>query len=437
MNILIRDAAIITADEGKNYIEKGSIGIKDNIIEFVEPADKSVSGFNADKVIDGKNSLVMPGLVNTHTHCAMTVLRNFANDLALEEWLFNKIFPAEARLTPEDIYCGTLHGIAEMIKSGTTTFADMYLQMDEVARAVAETGIRANLSKSPLAFNVGEKRETIDETTECFKYHKNWNNWGNGRIKVFIEVHSAYLFDENTLRSSAQIAKELNTGIQIHLLETLKERKESILRYGKNSAEVCLECGIFDVPVIAAHCVHLSDSDIEILKSKDVSVAHNPTSNLKLGSGIASVPRMLERGINVSLGTDGAASNNNLDMFEEMNLAALIHKGVSMNPEVVSARQAIRMATVNGSKAAGFGSEVGPIKKGMKADLIILNIDKPHLYPLNDPESAIVYAAQGADVETVIVDGNILMENRQLTTIDEEKVKYKVREISTRIIKGS
>lgn len=435
MNILLKNIDIITSDLENKFIKNGYIGIKNGLIEFMVSNEKDIPEFNAHKIIEGKNKLVMPGLVNTHTHCAMTVLRNFADDLALEEWLFKKVFPAEARMTAEDIYWGTMLGISEMIMSGTTTFADMYLQMDYVAKAVAESGIRANLSKSPLNFNVGEKSETISDRNDCTRYFKEWNNSSNGRIKVYIEVHSAYLFDDYSLKDSALLAKELGTGIQIHLLETKKERDDSFKKYGIDAAEECLRSGIFDVPVIAAHCVHLSDSDIEILKSKNVNVAHNPTSNLKLASGIARVPHLIERGVNVSLGTDGSASNNNLNMFEEMNLAALIHKGENRNPTLIDAEQAIRMATVNGAKAAGFEGEIGIIKEGMKADLIILDTDKPHFYPVNNHMSALVYSAQGSDVETVIVDGEILMENRELKTIDFELVKHKVERIADRVLK--
>lgn len=434
MNILIKNIDIIAADDNVRFIKNGNIYIKNNIIDFIGAPGEFARGFQPDKVIDGKNKLAMPGLVNTHTHCAMTLLRNYADDLALEDWLFKKIFPAEEKLTPEDIYWGSMLGIAEMIKSGTTTFADMYLHMDAVAEAVTDSGIRANLSKSPLKFNAGGRPGMVKDTQSCFAYYKNWNNSASGRIKVYIEVHSVYLFDAESLRESAEIAKQLDTGIQIHVLETLREREESIKEYGMNSAEACAEYGIFDVPVIAAHCVHVSDSDMDILKSKGVNVAHNPTSNLKLGSGIARIPHLLEKGINVSIGTDGTASNNNLNMFEEMHIAALIHKGAGRNPLLVNAEQAIRMATLNGAAAAGFGDETGCIRAGMKADLILLDTDKPHFHPMGDPMSAIVYSAQGADVDTVIIDGNIVMENRQLKTIDEELVKRKVGEITKRIM---
>lgn len=435
MNILLKNMDIITVDDdGTRLVKNANVGISGGLIGFIDTTGEKSAGFKADRIIDGKNKLAMPGLVNAHTHCAMTILRNFANDLPLEDWLFKKVFPAEDKLTDDDIYWGTLLGISEMIKSGTTAFSDMYLHMDYVAQAVLESGARANLSRSPLTFKGCDEIEIINETEFCLDYHKQWNNRANGRIKVYIEVHSAYLFDEDSLKASAELAKRLNTGIQIHILETAKEREESIRRYGMNSAEICEKCGVFDVPVVAAHCVHLSDSDIDLLKHKNVNVAHNPTSNLKLGSGIARIPEMLDKGINICLGTDGAASNNNLDMIEETHIAALIHKGLNRNPQLINAEQAIKMATWNGAKAIGFGNETGSIKEGMKADIIILDTDKAHLCPVNDSIAAVVYAAQGSDVDTVIIDGNIVMENRELKTIDEELVKHKVSGIAKRVL---
>jgi len=434
MNILLKNIGIITGEINNPHIEEGFVGIKDGIIEFVCSVDEIQPEFKAQKIIDGKNKLVMPGLINTHTHSSMTIMRNYANDLPLQEWLFNNIFPVEARLTGEDIYWGAMLGIAEMIKTGTTTFTDMYLDMNEVARAVKQSGIRANLSISPIKFNAGEDNKVIDEVDKVYDFYNNWHNENNGMIIVTLEVHSTYLFNREWLEKSAQIAKDLGIGIQIHIQETKRELLESLEKHGITPSRMCLETGIFDVPVIAAHCVHLTDEDMDILKAKNVSVAHNPTSNLKLGSGIAPISGLLERGINVTIGTDGAASNNNLNMFEEMHIAALLHKGYKNEPALLSAREAIAMATSNGADANGLKGVTGAIKKGMKADLIIIDMDKPHLCPVNDPVAAVVYSVQGSDVETSIIDGKIVMENRVLTTIDEELVMGKVREIAKRLI---
>lgn len=431
MNILIKNADIITCNASNSVLQDAFLGIKDGYIDFIDTNEEAARDFKADRVIDAKGKLVMPGFVNAHTHSGMTILRNFANDVALEEWLFGNVLPVEEKLTPEDIYWGTLLGITEMIRSGTTTFADMYLYMDEVAKAVSETGVRANLCRSPLKDGNG----SVDDAIRCFEYFKKWNNSFNGRIKVYVEVHSVYLFDEPSLRMSAEIAKQIDTGIHIHVLETLKEKEDSIKKYGMSPAEICYKTGIFDVPVIAAHCIHLSDRDMEIIKEKRVNVIHNPTSNLKLGSGIAKVDEMLKNDINVALGTDGAASNNNLNMIEEMHLAALIHKGFHRDPTLIGAPCALKMATVNGAKALGFEGEIGEVAKGMKADLIFIDMDKAHLCPVNDPAAAVVYSAQASDVDTVIIDGNIVMEKGELKTIDEEKVKFNVKEIAKKVLK--
>ncbi len=435
MNILIEGIDILTGDTKTEYIRNADIGIRDNIIEFIAPTSKGPADFKADRRISGRNRIAMPGLVNAHTHSAMTIMRNAADDLPLHKWLFERIFPIEDRLTDEDVYWGTRLGAAEMIKSGTTAIADMYLHMDAAAKGIFDTGIKVNLSKSPLEFHSDEgglkARDVFDE---CRRYFGEWDGREDGRIKVYVEVHSTYLFDPASLKRASELAGDLGTGIHIHLLETEKERRDSFAQYKKSPVEICVETGIFNVPVIGAHLVHVSKEDLELLKKYGVNAAHNPTSNLKLGSGISPIHEMLEAGINVALGTDGAASNNNLNMFEEMHLAALIHKGAGRNPELVTARQAFMMATVNGSKAVGFGDDSGAIRPGSKADMILIDIDKPHLCPVNDPFSAVVYSAQASDVDTVIVDGNILMENRELKTIDEERVKYEVNRVSQKLL---
>ncbi len=431
LDVLIKKAELITIDEIKPLITNGYIGIKDGRIAFI--SDSLPENAEAREVIDGRNKIAMPGLVNAHSHSAMTLMRNYADDMALEKWLFDNIFPVEAKLTDKDVYWGTMLGISEMLKSGITAFADMYMFMDEVARAVTETGIKANLCKSPVQFFEDGQLKRLDKSQGTIDYYNSYHNSADGRIKVFVEIHSVYMFNENTLRNAAQLAKQLNTGIHIHLLETVSEVESSKKDYGMTSIEICRETGVLDVPVMAAHCVHLTDSDLRIMKEKNASVVHNPTSNLKLGSGIARVPEMMDMGINVCLGTDGAASNNNLNMFEEMNIAAILHKGVAMNPQLMKAQDVLKMGTVNGARAIGF-DDTGILSEGMKADIILVDTDKPHFYPKNDPMAMMVYSAQASDVDTVIVNGKVLMKNRQFTHIDEEKIKFEVDTLSKRLL---
>ncbi len=431
LDLLIKNVNIITLDDSNSVIKNGYIGIKDGKISLVTDSLQNDINFNAE--IDGNGKIAMPGLYNGHSHSAMTLMRNYADDMALETWLFDNIFPVEAKLTDEYVYWGTMLGIIEMLKSGVVAFADMYMFMDEVARAVTETGIKANICKSPVQFFEDGELKRLDKSQGTIDYYNKYHNTADGRIKVFVEIHSTYMFNEKTLTNAATLAKQLNTGIHIHLLETTAEVESSKRDYGMTSVEICKKTGVLDVPVLAAHCVHLTDNDLEIMKAMGASVCHNPTSNLKLGSGIARVPKMLEMGINVCLGTDGAASNNNLNMFEEMNLAALIHKGVAMNPQLMNAKEVLKMGTCNGAKALGF-EDSGLIKEGMKGDIILIDTDKPHFYPKNNDISAIIYSAQASDVDTVIVDGNVIMQNRIFRSIDEEKVKFEVDRLSKKLL---
>ena len=427
MNILIRNIDIITSSDAP-VIRGADIGIKGNMIQFIsENGVPPPDGFVPDRILSGAGRLAIPGLVNAHCHTAMTLLRGYADDMDLETWLFDKIFPAEARLTGDDIYWGTLLGIAEMLRGGVTAVNDMYLKMDNVASAFCDSGIRAAISIGPL---LTEKRgDALVDTEGCKAFFKRWDGASSGRIGVNIEIHSIYLYQPETLVEGARLAKDLNAAIHIHILETATERKNVLSQYGASSVALAAEYGLLDSPVIAAHCVHTDVEDIKILSSKGVNVVHNPSSNLKLASGIAPIPKMLEHDINVCLGTDGASSNNTLDLFMEMRQAALIHKGASGDPTAIAAPMAFKMATKNGARALGI-SGAGSIEAGGKADITILSMDSPHLQPVYNHLSTLVYAARASDVDTVIVDGNILMEKRKLTTIDEEKTIYMVQKIA-------
>jgi len=433
MRILIENVDIITADLENPIIENGMIYIEDDRIRFV--CQEMPYQLPVDKLIDGRGKVAMPGLINTHSHSPMTLMRGFAGDKVLEDWLFNSIIPTEKRLTPELIYWGSMLAICEMIKSGTTCFADMYFMMDSIAQAVSETGIRANIAIGPISHpSAGE--EIVDEA-ETLAFLNRWKKEANGRMTNFIEIHSVYLYKEENIRKAAAFAKQHGLGIHMHLLETAYEKTQTVAVYGVDSVALAERCGMFDVPNLAAHCVHVSEAQMDVLARYGVSVAHNITSNLKLASGIAPIKEMQKRGINVTIGTDGAASNNNLNMFEEMHIAALVHKGVSGDATILNCRDVIRMATVNGAKALGLEGVTGCLKPGLKADLILLDMNKPHLQPVNDLEANIVYSAQGSDVDTVIVDGEILLENGKFTMIDEKRVMEGAAMAHTRLFDES
>ncbi|MCR3922419.1 MAG: amidohydrolase, partial [Firmicutes bacterium] len=382
------------------------------------------------EVIDGQGKVVAPGFVNAHSHAGMSLLRSYADDVPLMYWLEKRIWPIEARLKREDVYWGTMLAIAEMIKGGTTTFCDMYFFMDQVAEAVEEAGIRAVLSRGLVG--VGEQAESGLIESEHFIQH--WQGRGDGRITTMLGPHAPYTCPPDYLKRVLALQERLHVPIHIHLAETMDEVNNICAQYGVTPTRLLKDTGLLDRPVLAAHCVHLTDGDMDLLKEYDVHVAHNPGSNLKLGSGIAPVPDLLSRGITVGLGTDGAASNNNLDMMEEMRLAALLHKGVRMDPTAITAQEALALATRHSAKAV-FLDQVGTIASGMKADLLVLDLQKPHLTPLHNVVAHVVYAAQPTDITVVMVDGKILCENGHLTTLDEENIIFQAQQRAEYLVK--
>ncbi|WP_425447129.1 amidohydrolase [Dethiothermospora halolimnae] len=427
MNILIKNAMVLPMGKEKKILENISIGIEGDIIKYIGDIPKD---FKADKVIDGNNRMVMPGLINSHTHIAMSLFRNYADDLPFWPWLTEKIWPLEDKLTSEDVYWGSMLSIAEMIRSGITSFADMYFFMDETAKAVKESGIRASLSRGVA----GEGKDDFFKLEEMKEFYNKWHGECDGRITVMAGPHAPYTCSPDYLKEIIKMVKGTEMKIHIHLSESKKEVEDSYKAYGKSPIEHVKDIGLLDLHTLAAHCVHLSDNDIDILAEKNVNVVNNPGSNLKLGNGFARIDEMLKKGINIALGTDGSSSNNNLNMFEEMNLAALINKGLNQNSTSVPAITAIKMATENGALALGIEKETGTIEIGKKADMILIDIDKPHLYPHYNLISSMAYSAQGSDVDTVIVNGEVVMENRELKTIDEEKVMYNTEKKAKELI---
>ena len=428
MNILIKNIDLVPMDGKEEVIKNTNIYIEEDQIVHIGELKEDIK---VDRTIDGKNKLAMPGLINAHTHIGMSLLRNFADDLPLHEWLTQKIWPTEANLTAEDVYWGSLLSMIEMIQSGTTTFCDMYFFMDEVGKGLEETGMRGVLTRGLIE----EEGKNLGKLLNTKNLYKNWNGKGNGRIKVMVAPHAPYTCSPEFLGKIMDLAKELDTGVHIHLSETEKEIEDSLKQWGKSPIKHVYDLGLFNFPTVAAHCVHVDDDDINILKENNVSPVNNPSSNLKLASGFAPIDKMLKAGINVALGTDGSSSNNNLNMFEEIHLASIINKAVNKDAVSVPAIEALKMATINGAKALNWNKEIGSIEIGKKADIILIDMNKPHLYPLHNIISALAYSVQGSDVDTVIIDGKILMENREMKTIDVEKVMYNTEKIAQDLIR--
>ncbi len=429
MNILIKDITVLTMGEEKEPIKDTNIYIEGNKIKHIGELKEE---FRVDKVIDGKRKVALPGLINGHTHIGMSLLRNYADDLPLHDWLTQKIWPVEAKLIGKDVYWGSMLSIVEMIRSGITCFADMYFFMEEVGKAIEESGIRGVLSRGTIEED-DEKlnKEKIEHTKDLYK---NWHGKANNRIKVMVAPHAPYTCSPDYLKELIALSDELNAGIHIHLSETKKEVDDSFKEYGKSPIKHVYDLGLFKRPTLAAHCVHVSSEDIEILKKNNVQVVNNPTSNLKLASGFAPIEEMLNKGVNVALGTDGSSSNNNLNMFEEMHLASIINKAVNKSATSIPAIKALEMATINGGKALFWDNEIGSLEVGKKADLILVDMDKPHFYPIHNIVSALAYSAQASDVGTVIVNGRIIMEDYYIKTVDEERIIFETEKVGKDLV---
>jgi 5-methylthioadenosine/S-adenosylhomocysteine deaminase len=426
MGIVLKDILAILPNGEKDEVRKTCIYIEGNRIAAV---GEKPEGFREDKVIDGQDRLVIPGLINCHTHSYMAFMRNVADDLSFMDWLFGTIDPIEQQMTDEDTYWGACLAIIEMIKSGTTCFNDMQMNIHQTTRAVKESGMRAVISRGLIGSGhdeAGQMRlrqayEERDAAKDC------------DRLSFMLGPHAPYTCDDGFMRVVSEEAKKNGMRIHVHLSESVSEMEQIREKYGLTPIEMADRNGLFDVPAIAAHCVQVTDEDIAILKGKKVSVVTNPASNMKLGNGFAPIGKMVEMGVNVCLGTDGAASNNSLNMFRELGLLTLIHKGVNKTPQCISAREGFRIATINGAKALGLEEETGSIEAGKKADLAILDLNTPSLTPRNNLIAGLSYSANGSEVETVIIDGKIVMEDRKVLTMDEELVYKKINEIIVRM----
>lgn len=429
MKYLFKNASVLTMDNTE-ILKSCDVLVENDVIGAIGSLNNE--HIQNARIIDASGKLLMPGLINGHCHVPMTLLRNYADDMNLQTWLFEHIFPVEDRLQGEDIYYGSLLGIMEMIASGTTCFIDMYDYMNDMAKAVEESGIRAQLSRGMI--NTGDGPDFSDDTrlNETIDFYKRWNGAANGRITGAFAPHAIYTCSPSYISAIVEAAQKYGAPIHVHLDETLVEHEDCLKKYGKTPTRHLYDLGIFDQKTVAAHCVWITEEDMRIMAENKVTMTHNPSSNLKLASGIAPVPHALSMGVNVALGTDGASSNNNLNMFEEINLAALIHKGVNQNPLLINAMESLKMATVNGAIALGTDN-LGVIKEGAKADIILIDMNKPHLMPVHNIVSALAYSVQGSDVCLTMVDGEILYENGEFKTIDSEKVSYGIRKSCERL----
>ena len=419
MKTLIKSTNILTMVDDK--IKTGNILIEDNKISYIgDEAD-----FEVDKTIEASKYLTMPGLINAHTHVAMSLFRNYGNDTDLMAWLNDYIFPIEERLDEEIVYHASILSFAEMIKTGTTSFADMYFFEEATIKALEKAKLRAHIYRGLSAPDPDFYR--IRENIDLFEKYDGKDN----KITIGLGPHAIYTSNKDYLRKIADIASEYQMPIHIHLSETQIENEDCIKKYGQTPTEVFEECGIFDHPTIAAHGVYLTDNDLEILKAKNVSIIHNPSSNLKLSSGILDISRLIDRGINVCLGTDSAASNNKQSMIKEIELAALLAKYKSIDK--VKAFDILKMATINGAKALGIDQDLGSIETGKKADLIMIDIDNINHIPATDLISSLCYSTYDKDVKYVFIDGHMVLDNGKLVYLDEEEIKVNARRLAERL----
>jgi len=432
VDLKIVNGTVLTMSTAGEILNRGAVAVHNGMIHSVTSGAEDLP---ARKVIDAKGKLVMPGLVNTHTHVPMSCFRGLSDDLPLREWLEKHIFPAEGLFVNSDLaYWGSMLSCLEMMLSGTTTFADGYFFEESVAQAVLDSGLRAVVCQGVIDFpapGVPDPGENVHRAVQLIR------EWGarNSRLRCGIFAHSTYTCSPETLRRAKTAANGYEALLFIHLSETLDEIKQIGERFGCTPVRHLEELGIMDQRTVGVHCVWLTDEDMDLMARRDMRVSYTPESEMKLASGVSPIPELIRRGVVVSLGTDGPASNNDMDMFTEMDVSAKLQKVHNLDPTCASARETVWMATSGGAKVLGMENEVGSIEAGKRADLIIINLDKPHLTPIYDYYSHLVYAVKGSDVDTVIVDGEVLVEDRRVLHLDCGEIMDRVRRISEKIRK--
>ncbi|MBR0366821.1 MAG: amidohydrolase [Clostridia bacterium] len=433
MKLLFKNAAILAWKDGNfDCIPDGFLGVDGDTIDYIG-TDRPQAAY--DLVKDMRGKLLIPGLINCHCHAAMTLLRGIGSDLPLDRWLFEAVFPVENRMKTADFIAGNELAVLEMLAGGVTAFSDMYMEPRTLIELNEQVGMKVNLTRVVQAFDPSEPPEKNVRVKESLALFDAFHLCQNGRVHVDFSVHAEYTTNDAVTRYYAdQIRPYRDRGarVQVHLSETRKEHEECKQRHGMTPAAWFEAMGIFDLPTAAAHCVWCTPADLDIMKAHGVYPIHNPTSNLKLGSGFAPVPEMLDMGLVVALGTDGAASNNNLNLFEEMHLAAIIMNGQRLDPELMPPSTILRMATVNGAALQGR-ADTGCLAAGKKADIVAIDMDRPHLYPAFEPLPILTYSAQASDVCMTMVDGRILYENGEYLTIDREKALFDAKQAVKRL----
>ena len=433
MRTLLKGADILLRKEnGYETLHGAYLGVDVAKIDYIGE-EKPEKAYDLEKDMSGR--LLAPGLINCHSHIAMTLMRGIGSGLPLQDWLFKAIFPIEDKLVREDIAAASRFALIEMIAGGTTSFSDMYFFPEETAWAVEEAGIKANLNRCVQCFDENQTVEQNTQIPESLALFEKYHGAADGRIHIDFSIHAEYTSNPPLWEWMAGYAAEHGLGMHVHVSETRSEHENCLQKYGKTPVALLDQYGVWANGGTAAHCVWVTDEDMELMARRGITAVHNPVSNLKLASGAARVPRLLERGVNVALGTDGVASNNSHDLFEEIKLAAILHKGIGLDPTAVTARQALEMATVNGARA--LGRNTGVIAPGKTADLILVDLAAPNLFPCHDVEEDLVYSARGSNVVMNMARGRVIYEKGEFFTLDLEKIRAEVEGYALPRIFGS
>ncbi|MFN2578847.1 MAG: amidohydrolase family protein [Pyrinomonadaceae bacterium] len=435
VDLMIRGGTVVTMDGARRVIDNGGVAIKDGRIVAVAKLTEIDRDYAARQVVDASGKVVIPGLINGHTHVPMTLFRGIADDLDLQEWLTKYIFPAEAKNVTEDfVRVGTRLGLAEMIRSGTTTYCDMYYFEEAIAEETFKAGMRGVLGETVIDFPVADNKTNAEAMAYVEKFVAHWK--GNALVVPAVAPHAPYTVSEDHLKAVRAFSNRTGAPIVIHISETKREVDDSVKAKGASPIDYLDRIGFLSNRVIAAHVVWPSEEEVGLLKKLGVGIVHNPQSNMKLASGVAPVPEMLRQDLPVGLGTDGAASNNDLNLWEEMDTAAKLHKVFSKDPKVVSAQEAFELATIRGARALHLEKEIGSIEKGKRADIVVVDLDDLNQTPYYNIYSDLVYATKAGDVRTVMIEGRLVMQDRRLLTLNEETIKADARRYRDQIIRS-